>query len=268
MDDLFDCGYSVSDRVEAAVELLRDFEPKNGAYTLLYSGGKDSDVILQLAREAGVRFRAVHNLTTIDPPEVVYHVRQVGVEIRRPERNFFTTGELLGKFPTRRQRWCCELYKERQNEHGARMIMGVRAEEAAPGAHVVACHSAQRHGAIRRLADPALVERRRVGVHPRPGPALLQALRRGLRAPGVHRLPDGPQAAACAAVPALAALRTAVAAHVPAHLGAQERETGRPWQRVVWRPAFRDVGADVGVVAERRPTPDTTRMCGMLDLLA
>ena len=130
MDDLFDCGYSVSDRVEAAVELLRAFEPKNGAYTLLYSGGKDSDVILQLARESGVRFRAVHNLTTIDPPEVVYHVRQVGVEIRRPERNFFAAGELLGKFPTRRQRWCCELYKERQNERGARMIMGVRAEES------------------------------------------------------------------------------------------------------------------------------------------
>ena len=33
-----------------------------------YSGGKDSDVILQLAKESGVPFRVTHNLTTADPP--------------------------------------------------------------------------------------------------------------------------------------------------------------------------------------------------------
>ena len=34
-----------------------------------YSGGKDSDVILQLAKESGVAFRVTHNLTTADPPD-------------------------------------------------------------------------------------------------------------------------------------------------------------------------------------------------------
>lgn len=36
-----------------------------------YSGGKGSDVILQLAKESGVPFRVTHNLTTADPPDNV-----------------------------------------------------------------------------------------------------------------------------------------------------------------------------------------------------
>lgn len=48
---------------------------ENDPYYLAYSGGKDSDVILALAKMAGVKFEAVHNLTTVDAPETIYHVR-------------------------------------------------------------------------------------------------------------------------------------------------------------------------------------------------
>lgn len=33
-----------------------------------YSGGKDSDVILELAKMSGVQYRAIYKNTTIDPP--------------------------------------------------------------------------------------------------------------------------------------------------------------------------------------------------------
>ena len=72
-----------------AIERLRKFEPEAlemhpDGYYLAYSGGKDSDVILDLAERAGVRFGAHHNLTTVDPPEVIYHIRTKPVEVHRP----------------------------------------------------------------------------------------------------------------------------------------------------------------------------------------
>lgn len=35
---------------------------------LSYSGGKDSDVILELAKMSGIPFRPIYKKTTIDPP--------------------------------------------------------------------------------------------------------------------------------------------------------------------------------------------------------
>lgn len=40
------------------------------------SGGKDSAVICRLAENAGIPFEIVHNHTTADAPETVYHVRK------------------------------------------------------------------------------------------------------------------------------------------------------------------------------------------------
>ena len=76
-----------------------------------YSGGKDSDVILQLAKEAGVNYRAIYKNTTIDPPGTLAHCRKNGVEILQPKITFF---HLLARkgMPTRRCRFCCEKMKE------------------------------------------------------------------------------------------------------------------------------------------------------------
>ena len=65
---------------QIAIERLREFEKvalskHPDGYYLAYSGGKDSDVILDIAKRSGVRFTAHHHLTTCDPPELVYHVR-------------------------------------------------------------------------------------------------------------------------------------------------------------------------------------------------
>lgn len=42
-----------------------------------YSGGKDSDVMLELFKRSGVPFEVHHSHTTIDAPQTVYHVRNV-----------------------------------------------------------------------------------------------------------------------------------------------------------------------------------------------
>lgn len=50
-----------------AVEFLREHEPPEG-YQLCFSGGKDSIVMRNLADIASVKYRALFNCTTIDPP--------------------------------------------------------------------------------------------------------------------------------------------------------------------------------------------------------
>lgn len=120
--------FGVRDKVKIAIERLRFYEPEDGYY-LAYSGGKDSDVILELAKQAGVRFDAHHSLTTIDPPELVYHVRQhPEVQIDHPEKPFLSVLAKKG-FPQRHRKWCCEMYKERGGA-GRLVLTGVRAEES------------------------------------------------------------------------------------------------------------------------------------------
>lgn len=47
----------------------------NAPLIICYSGGKDSDVLLQLALNSGINFEVLHNHTTVDAPETVYHIR-------------------------------------------------------------------------------------------------------------------------------------------------------------------------------------------------
>lgn len=63
-----------SAKEQKAIERLKAFEPADGYY-LAYSGGKDSDCIKILAQLSGVKFEAVHNLTTVDAPETVRYVQ-------------------------------------------------------------------------------------------------------------------------------------------------------------------------------------------------
>lgn len=96
-------------KIDRAIRLLQSI--KADEIELSYSGGKDSDVILELAKMAGIKFRAIYKNTTIDPPYTIKHVKEKGVEIVRPKKSFF---ELIRKkgFPTRRSRFCCEQLKE------------------------------------------------------------------------------------------------------------------------------------------------------------
>lgn len=70
-----------------AIQYLKAFEPQDKPYYLCYSGGKDSDTVRILAELAGVKYDLIHNLTTIDAPETVYYVRDMGAKIIRPPKS-------------------------------------------------------------------------------------------------------------------------------------------------------------------------------------
>ena len=112
-----------------SIERLKAFEPEDGYY-LCYSGGKDSDVIKILAHLAGVKFEAVHNLTTVDAPETVNYIRsQYDVRIDYPELSMWRLIEKKGMPPTRLVRYCCSELKERGGK-GKVKITGVRWDES------------------------------------------------------------------------------------------------------------------------------------------
>ena len=102
-------------KVDFAIRLLKAAEKmaekKGQPVEICYSGGKDSDVILELAKMSGIKFRAIYKNTTIDQPGTISHVKEMGVEVMQPKKNFFTLIALNG-FPTRMRRLCCKYLKE------------------------------------------------------------------------------------------------------------------------------------------------------------
>lgn len=123
------------EKEKSAIEILKTFEPEEG-YRLAYSGGKDSDCIKILAQIAGVKFEAVHNLTTVDAPETVQYIKsQNDVKIhkaRYKDGSHITMWNLIVKKrmpPTRLVRYCCSSLKESGGQ-GQLLITGVRWAES------------------------------------------------------------------------------------------------------------------------------------------
>lgn len=79
------------------------------------SGGKDSDVLIELCKLAGVwggyALRPLHRCTTIDPPGTLSHVISQGVEVLRPRVDFRHCIMRSG-YPNRFMRHCCGELKE------------------------------------------------------------------------------------------------------------------------------------------------------------
>ena len=115
---------------QKAIDWIKMYEPEDGYY-LAYSGGKDSDTIKILATVAGVKFEAVHNLTTVDAPETVQYVKsQPDVRIDYPHTSMWQLIVDKGIPPIRRKRYCCDYLKERTGE-GRLVMTGVRRAESA-----------------------------------------------------------------------------------------------------------------------------------------
>lgn len=121
-------------KIDRAIRLLQGVQNGyDGEIEVAYSGGKDSDVILQLAKESGIRYRAIHKSTTIDPPGTIAHVKEMGVEILRPKISFFNLVAKKG-LPSRFYRFCCEQLKEYKVCNKA--IIGVRKAESSKRAAI------------------------------------------------------------------------------------------------------------------------------------
>lgn len=113
---------------------------------ICYSGGKDSDVLLDIAKKclAPDKFEVMNSHTTVDAPETVYHIRAVFKEceaqgikttIRYPrdkDGNLVSMWSLIVKKttpPTRLIRYCCEVLKEATTPNRA-VALGVREDES------------------------------------------------------------------------------------------------------------------------------------------
>ena len=98
-------------KINQSIRLLKSIPTDKGDIELSYSGGKDSDVILQLCKEAGLKVRVIYKNTTIDPPGTIKHCKEVGAEIVRPKMSFFDLVKKKG-YPSRYVRFCCSNLKE------------------------------------------------------------------------------------------------------------------------------------------------------------
>ena len=122
--------FGTIDKVADAIKLLREREPPEGYY-LCFSGGKDSVVIYDLAVKAGVKFDAHHNVTTVEPPELMRFIRDHYPNVIK-ESPRYTMAQLIVKHkipPLRTARYCCAELKERGGRDRVK-ITGIRAEES------------------------------------------------------------------------------------------------------------------------------------------
>lgn len=100
-------------------------------YWMAFSGGKDSQVLFDLVKRAGVKYHAVYNVTANDPPENVHFIKKYYPEVQfmQPKEGFFKLIEKKG-LPTIIRRYCCERIKERVGEQCV-VLAGIRKAESA-----------------------------------------------------------------------------------------------------------------------------------------
>jgi len=121
--------YSIN-LIKKMESLALTYDKMNGFY-LAFSGGKDSQAIFQLTKEAGVKYKAHMNPTSIDPPEVIHFVKHQYPEVERikPKMSIYDMALKKHILPTRTLRWCCAEFKEMSGA-GTVTIIGIRHAES------------------------------------------------------------------------------------------------------------------------------------------
>lgn len=143
------------DKVKIACNRLRLHEPPEGYY-VAFSGGKDSCVVLDLCKRAGVKYDVHYNVTTVDPPELVQFIKREYPEAwegrNKPEMSMW---QLIVKEripPTRLARYCCKYLKERGGV-GRLVVTGVRHQESS-------------RRAKRKMMEQCTVHKSKQYIHP------------------------------------------------------------------------------------------------------
>lgn len=105
--------------IEMASEMSERYYKKPIVCT--YSGGKDSDVLVELFLRSGVEFEVYNSHTTADAPQTVYHIREkfkqleekgIKCTIQKPELSMWQLIPKKKMPPTRWMRYCCSYLKE------------------------------------------------------------------------------------------------------------------------------------------------------------
>ena len=109
----------LQEKIEHSIKLLKTYQdvalsrcPKG--YIVGYSGGKDSDALVELFFISGVKFHIIHNHTTIDAPETVYYIRSIpNLKIDYSDTTIYKLIVHKHVPPTCLMRYCCSELKER-----------------------------------------------------------------------------------------------------------------------------------------------------------
>lgn len=154
-------------KIDKAIERIQFYERvalnmSSDGYYVAYSGGKDSLVIAYLCILAKVKFKLHNNHTTLDAPELVYHIRDmkkwfkkehnVELQIHYPEMSMWQLIPLKLMPPTRLVRYCCDYLKE-GGGIGQFVITGVRWAESTKRKHNRQCVEFDRYGSKGKKAE-------------------------------------------------------------------------------------------------------------------
>ncbi|MEE1147326.1 MAG: phosphoadenosine phosphosulfate reductase family protein [Bacteroidaceae bacterium] len=127
--------HEIQEKIDKSIDLIQRGERlalmlSPDGYNVGVSGGKDSGVVLDLVKKAGVKYHAYYNVTGIDAPETVRFIRDnyPEVEFKHPEMNFFQIIEKWG-MPNRIHPMCCKYMKEIVGVNQV-VITGARASES------------------------------------------------------------------------------------------------------------------------------------------
>ena len=136
-----DLEHKAIKRLQLAAKMSQQYYQK--PLLICNSGGKDSLVLLAIAKAAGIKYEVAHSHTTADAPETVRYVRRqmyelecagIKAEIHYPAYRGKRTSmwdlipwKLMP--PTRFARYCCKILKENTG-NGRFIVTGVRASES------------------------------------------------------------------------------------------------------------------------------------------
>lgn len=96
---------------------------------LAYSGGKDSDILLDLAKKAEIKYEAVFYNTTVENPITAQYIRSKNDIIwKNPEINFYDICKHKKGLPSIFRRFCCSKLKETKVPN-AITLLGIRKSE-------------------------------------------------------------------------------------------------------------------------------------------
>lgn len=126
----------LNDKILKAIHILQKMETVALRYSpngfhVAFSGGKDSQVIYELCKMAGVKFKAFFYKTSVDPPELLKFIRSDYPDViwLKPEKTMFQLILKKKMLPLRNRRYCCDVIKERRGLNEV-VVIGVRKQES------------------------------------------------------------------------------------------------------------------------------------------
>lgn len=139
---------SSKEKINKSIEVLKQAAYISDTYynkplIIAYSGGKDSDIMLDLALKAEINFEVLYSTTTVEAPQTMKHIadtfkRLKAMKIKTIRTKPTLKGEPINMFsliakkkivPTRIIRYCCQIFKEVSTPRRITAV-GVRSSES------------------------------------------------------------------------------------------------------------------------------------------